>query len=609
MPNWRRGTLRDRARKGFGGQVKASAWHLVAVVVTIAVLEPMGPGVAHGAGVVENPTIEVTTTDDVVDPNDGVVSLREAFDLANAAPGDDTIDLAADVTYAVSLDCAIPDDANVGGDLDHTDRTGALALDGAIGGSRDFYPRTTVQVDPSCPARAIHALGDGIVSLSGVVVEGGHPGADDAGGDGGGIRGAGGVSLGTSYVVSNQAAGRGGGIAAPVVRLGGSAVAYNAASGSGEGPVGGGIWGLDVEVGHSSVFANSTTAPGSLGGGVASPSTVRLSDATVSNNVAVGGGGGVVARRAEVEGSRVQGNRTTGLGAPGGGLLGWSTSEDNRGSVSLNWSGVFDNSAAGGGGGVAASSIGAWSSAVSQNHGVDLGGGPGPFSGGGGGIAAGFLNTDDLAVDRNTVVAAVAGGVAHGGGVRAGEARLTRASITRNEVEGPGIGGGVYASDVQAENTTVAENQVGQGGQGGGLAVTEPGYVSLRLSTITGNSAPAGANIGPAPYSDISASVIGEPRGGGRNCTGPTLDSDGYNVVGAGGGCGLHGRGDVRQVSDLQLGWLGRSLAWEIVALSRRPMGPVLSIVPAWRCPRTEDARGHERPRGRKCEAGAVEVL
>lgn len=555
-----------------------------------------------------NATIVVTTTADVVDPADDVLSLREAFDLANATPGDDTIDLAADVTYAIGLDCAAAEDANHGGDLDHADLSGDLTIDGAIGGYREFYPRTTVQVDPSCPARAIHALGVGIVRLNGVIVEGGHPGADDAAGDGGGVRGAGEVSLGTSYLVSNQAAGRGGGLAAPVVRLGASVVAYNAASGAVEGPVGGGIWGLDVEVTNSSVFANSTTAAGSLGGGVASPSTVRLSDATVSNNVAVGGGGGVVARRAEVEGSRVQGNRASGPGAPGGGLLGWSASEGSQGSVSLTWSGVFDNTATGGGGGVAASSIGAWSSAVSQNHGVDLGGGPGAFRSGGGGIAAGFLNTDDLAVDRNTVVAAVDGGVAHGGGVRAGEARLTRASITRNQVEGPGVGGGVYATDLQADNATVAENQVGPGGQGGGLAVTEPGSLSLRLSTITGNSAPTGANIGPAPYSDISASVIGEPRGGGRNCTGPTLDSDGYNVVGAGGGCGLRGDGDRRQVSDLQLGWLGRSSAWEIVALSRRPMGPVLSIVPAWRCPRTEDARGHERPRGRKCEAGAVEV-
>src|SRR5690348_2385454 len=65
-------------------------------------------------------TFTVTTTLDVVDPNDARLSLREAITAANANPGADTIVVPAGV-YRLALPGA--DDANAAGDLDITDST------------------------------------------------------------------------------------------------------------------------------------------------------------------------------------------------------------------------------------------------------------------------------------------------------------------------------------------------------------------------------------------------------------------------------------------------------------------------------------------------------
>ena len=79
------------------------------------------------AGPAQAATISVTTTADVVNGADGVISLREAITSANAAGDPTTITLAAAATYGLSL-CG-DDDTNTAGDLDSTSAQ-PLTIDG-----------------------------------------------------------------------------------------------------------------------------------------------------------------------------------------------------------------------------------------------------------------------------------------------------------------------------------------------------------------------------------------------------------------------------------------------------------------------------------------------
>ncbi len=82
----------------------------------------LGGALVIGTGVpVLAATFTVTTIADVVNPADGVTSLREAFAAANASAGDDTIELGAGLTYALT-DC-------VAGPLVHNE-VSVLTLDG-----------------------------------------------------------------------------------------------------------------------------------------------------------------------------------------------------------------------------------------------------------------------------------------------------------------------------------------------------------------------------------------------------------------------------------------------------------------------------------------------
>jgi len=112
---------------GFGrpvGALPTLAILFASVLVSISSVAGAPPAAAS--------TISVSTTADVVDPNDGVTSLREAITAANANPGDDTVVLAAGASYAISLGCSgtATELANASGSLDVTDAAGTLTIAG-----------------------------------------------------------------------------------------------------------------------------------------------------------------------------------------------------------------------------------------------------------------------------------------------------------------------------------------------------------------------------------------------------------------------------------------------------------------------------------------------
>src|SRR5262245_45379331 len=137
----------------------------------------------------------VTTLADVTDPNDGVVSLREAITSANSEAGDDTITFA--VTGTINLTGPLPELST------------SLAIEGPGAGS------LTVRRDSGGNYRIFSVGERATVALSGLTVRNGNSASGGGGNSalGGGIFNNGGTLTLTDCTVSgNSAATAGGGI-------------------------------------------------------------------------------------------------------------------------------------------------------------------------------------------------------------------------------------------------------------------------------------------------------------------------------------------------------------------------------------------------------------
>lgn len=137
-------------------------WHAPVLVglLSVPLLVVAGaPSPAAASGV-----IEVTTTDDVVNAEDGFLSLHEAVVVANTTQGADTIQLDAGETYVLDRGCGdVPEDDPA--ELRATDPAG-LTIEG--------QGATVTQAGPYsylCDLRVIHSIAGPLtlrdVSLSG----------------------------------------------------------------------------------------------------------------------------------------------------------------------------------------------------------------------------------------------------------------------------------------------------------------------------------------------------------------------------------------------------------------------------------------------------------
>lgn len=237
-----------------------------------------GPFLPVAAEVLEDrallSTITVTTARDVVDPNDGLTSLREAITQANASAEDDTIVLQG-VRYQLSL-AGAGDDANLSGDLDIRSDRGYLTLVGSAG---------TI-IDGNGLDRVLHVLrgGRSTIELRGVTISGGV-----AQEDGGGIRSDhfGGLRITDSVIRNNHAGGNGGGLAivrSHFVRITDSTIENNSAGGDG-----GGIW---FRVSLDQVRDRVLTPNEGEGGAWIEPAFL-IGGSTITRNHAWGDGGGL----------------------------------------------------------------------------------------------------------------------------------------------------------------------------------------------------------------------------------------------------------------------------------------------------------------------------
>jgi CSLREA domain-containing protein len=464
-------------------------------------------------------TFLVTTTLDVVDANDGKLSLREAINAANASPGADTILVPAGV-YHLALPGA--DDTNAAGDFDVTGSTvfqgagaGATVIDGQRL-DRVFDVRGT---DPS----SISVTFQGLTVRNGLADDGGGGGirVGDADltvqdcaitdnrttGFGGGISNAalaatGNVTLVRSTVTRNVA-GQGGGVvvldtpADPqfVLTVRDSTIEHNLATAAG------GIFAVKVNLTGSTVsgnqasvnngggiFTNTATLTnctvsgnsGFIGGGIEAD-TAMLTGCTVSGNVAAADGGGLEVGTLTLTSTAVSGNQAT--AGTGGGI--------DAVTATLTGSTVTDNFAGGNGGGISAVVMATLlNSTVTDN--AAGGNGGGIFSNGaatltgssvsnnfttkaGGGVEADTANLAD-----STVAGNVAGG---GGGIHATTVELTHSTITGNRANDSG--GGLSVEDATLTDSTVSDNSAFD--TAGGIFVG--GTATLTRSTVSGNSA------------------------------------------------------------------------------------------------------------------------
>src|SRR5262245_46970822 len=416
-------------------------------------------------------TFTVTTPLDVVNANDGQLSLREAITAANANPGADAIVLPAGI-FKIASETA--DDTNVAGDFDVHDST---LFQGAGAG-------TTI-IDGQQIARVFDVLGTApgsiTVTFQGLTVRNGRA----LNGGGAGIRvGNANLVVQDCFVTGNRTARNGGGISNDAlpgtgnVTLVRSTIARNVAS------VGGGLSVQADGVGQGSVLIvnNSTiqrnlaesgaglfagvatltdsTVNGNIasrdGGGLFAENTVTLTDSTVSGNSAGQDGGGISAGTARLINSAVSGNFAS---RDGGGIVAVT--------VNLTDSALRGNTAGRNGGGINATGTATLvRSTVSGNFAT--------IGGDGGGIFARTATLTNSTVSGNSAI--------DDGGIFAGVATLTNSTVSGNSADRDG--GGIQASFLTLLNVTVTDNSAHTGG---GVFVAAGGTANVRNSIIAGN--------------------------------------------------------------------------------------------------------------------------
>jgi len=455
----------------------------------------------------------VTTTADVIDADDGVLSLREAvlaLDDVRDGPHTITFDLGAG-PHTISLshgthlsiashvlidagDAHITIDGSPTGSSiftvsGHLELTGTnLTLTGVSGGAAISVAVTSDRdeqtfIDESRLILALsHESTGKQLTLAGVTISGNT---------------AGGIAVGPGAVAN----------------LTGVTIANNTAE-SGAG--------ISVDRGtltvtDSTISSNTATATDNVGGGIrVFASTLTLIGSTVTGNTAASGGGiyasggadlgGFPAASLTITNSTVSNNEATGpagsgLGGLGGGIFA-------HGDVALNItdSTLSGNTAALLGGGLAREhgQVTTVSAATITNTAITGNSAPGW---GGGGISSYSVAPEAALTITGGTISNNTAGAAGGGGSFSGRVTITGATIANNTVTAPdeehGGGGGIYASNL----LTIANSSI-TGNVATGAA---SGHAIRATSTATVTSNWWGGASGPAAGALSGSSVAFEP--------------------------------------------------------------------------------------------------
>ncbi len=234
--------------------------------------------------------LNVDTLNDVVDPADGLTSLREAIDAANANAESDTINFTLPGTYQMSI-AGTGEDANVTGDYDILENMDAGMI--AVPTTVTFNNTSggNVIIDGLQKDRVFH-VGPGQISaeFNNITITGGNAQGGRPLGNGGGILNQGGaLTVFQSVVEGNNSDGFGGGIShrgnLPAT------ITQSIVDGNFSQLAGGGVAndGGTLSVANSLVTNNITNNTG--GGLFQLGGATTVTDTTVGNNTAPQGGG------------------------------------------------------------------------------------------------------------------------------------------------------------------------------------------------------------------------------------------------------------------------------------------------------------------------------
>ncbi|OKH34562.1 hypothetical protein NIES2101_38775 [Calothrix sp. HK-06] len=429
-------------------------------------------------------TILVNNTADIVDANDGVTTLREAINKANADAGNDTIVFDSSI---FSTDQKIT--LNLG-DLDIIRSVNIIA-------PVDFNTgKQLLTVSGNNTSRVFEIESTAAVNLSGLII---------TDGNGSGIKNSGTVDLNNSIVRNNTATPN-------------SAVAF-----------GGGIYNLGtVRLNNSTITANTANAfptnpsfPGfptelATGGGIYNAGTLEVNNSTISDNLAInrlllsgdqrqtGRGGGIFnTGKVTLKNSTISGNTS----GDGGGI-------DNYGTVMIDSSTISDNRAVatrligrgteinfGSGGGINSTggTVTVNNSTLSRN-----------FANFGGSISIssdGTLTVSNSTISGNN--ASLGGGIANGrsspfGGAKGGIATVSNSTISfSNRAD---LGAGVWNSGTFTINNSALEYNI----SGGAIANFDGGFLNVSNSALNSNTGISGGGIinGIGSTAKVSASIL-----------------------------------------------------------------------------------------------------
>ncbi len=259
----------------------------------------------------------------------------------------------------------------------------------------------------------------------------------------------------------------------------------------------------------------------------------------------------------------------------------------------------------------------------------------------------GITNGGTLTLADSFIIGNVA---AHGGGGLCnnnGRLTLVRTNVWANTAQACG---GIFNNGVlELEHSQVSTNQATAGGGG----ICNSGILTLRGSTVSANSAAyAGGiessgtlvllnstlsgnasqqwaaaffNTGGAvvTHGTLSGNAAGENGSDIRNlgtltfarslvdgdCVGEveSIESGGYNIQSPGRSCGFDERGDLLDVSSLEIGPLTNN-GGPTLTHALQPDSVAVDRIPSSECNITHDQRGVARPQGDACDVGAFEL-